>query len=115
MRLISTAFSAEPASTGNGVLPIDGSHFRHTQLQLIFRGLGIQRLPVRRRRHLFRIDEVVDNRNFIAHGEERPEDVGRRYTRQEISTIIRQMKSVCLLIPSVITAHCDDAENLCRA
>ena len=54
-------------------------------------------MAVRRKKHIQRISEVVGHRNVIAHGEEKAEDIGRRYTRSEILKMMRQMKSVCLL------------------
>lgn len=86
--------------------PTDGSHYRHTHLQIIFRVFGINRLPARRQTHLLRIDEVVDSRNAIAHGRETPEDIGRRHTRADIQHAILQMKSVCTLLISVFQNHC---------
>jgi hypothetical protein len=105
-RLFEMACSKAPAHVGNTVFPKDGSHFRHSQLRLMFDILGIKRFPVQRRRHLGRINEVVDNRNAVAHGGETAEDVGRRYSRTEILHAIRQMRSVCLLLVSAIKTRC---------
>ncbi len=94
--------------------PSDGTHYRHTHLITIFNAFGINRSPARRRRHLFRIDEVVNNRNQIAHGEEAASDIGRRYTRSDISHVIRQMKSVCLLLISIFDGFCADGSRHIR-
>ncbi len=96
------------------VLPGDNTHFRHTQIKLILRVFGVTRAPTVRRRHLYRIDEVVNNRNFIAHGLETPVDVGRRYSRQDITRVIRQMKGVSLRLISLIAEHCGDPKKHCR-
>lgn len=110
LKIFQRAFSNEPVYVQNGTgPPNDGSHYRHTNLLTIFEVFGIRRLPVRRRRHLFRIDEVVDNRNQIAHGSETAEEVGRRYTRQEISRIISQTRSVCLLLVMIFDNYCADS------
>jgi hypothetical protein len=69
---------------------------------MIFRVFGINRLPVRRRAHIGRINEVVGHRNLIAHGTETANDIGRRYTRADISHITAQMRSVCLLLIQVL-------------
>ncbi len=106
IELFKSLFSAAPANADNTVFPHDGSHFRHEQLQMIFDVLGIKRTPAQRRRHLFRIDEVVDYRNEIAHGRVTPDKVGQRYTREEIWRIIKQVKSVCLLLVSATEKHC---------
>ena len=111
INLFEKANSSRPATVQNDVLPIDGSHFKHTQLKMIFRVLGIQKTPARRRRHLFKIDEIVNNRNAIAHGRETADAVGRRYSRREIAHSIRQMKSVCLYLPFCLEQHCIIAEK----
>jgi hypothetical protein len=114
MELFAAASSNRPAVLNGSPLPIDGSHFRHTHLQLIFKVFGIARQPTRRRRHLYRITEVVNKRNIIAHGEETSGDVGKRYSRREISLMIRQMESVCLRMISLFSDHCSVSGNHCR-
>ena len=111
LQLLERAFSDEVVSVvGDPALPSDGSHFRSKQLQLIFRVFGINRLPARRRQHMHRIDEVVHNRNRIAHGNETPESVGQRYSRSDIRHRIKQMKSVCIGLVVVLSQYCVDAE-----
>jgi RiboL-PSP-HEPN len=112
LEIFSRAFSKDITNLPNSAgPPHDGSHFRHTQLIMIFNVFGISRLPVRRKRHLFRIDEVVNNRNQIAHGGETAEDIGRRYTRPDILHIMEQMKSVCFLLVSIFDSYCADASR----
>jgi hypothetical protein len=112
IELFKRAFSKDPVDLPNSAgPPHDGSHFRHTQLLMIFHVFGITRLPVRRKRHLYRIDEVVDNRNQIAHGSETAEEIGRRYSRSDVAHIIEQMKSVCLLLISIFDAYCSDSSR----
>ena len=112
IQIFQRAFSSDPVQLSSGTSPpTDGSHYRHTNLLMIFEVFGIRRLPVRRRRHLFRIDEVVNNRNQIAHGSETAEEVGRRYTRPEISHVIDQMESVCLLLVAIFDSYCVDSSR----
>lgn len=111
LEIFESTFSTAPAIVSNTTFPKDGSHFRHTQLHLIFDILGIRRTPAQRRRHLFRIDEVVEHRNAIAHGRETPDIIGRRYSRSEILQIMKQMKSVCTLLVSEISSHTLVAAN----
>lgn len=109
--LFESLFSDSPVELSNTVFPSDGTHFRHKQLQTIFKVLGIQRTPAQRKRHLYRVDEVVNQRNAIAHGDESPANVGRTYTRAEISNITRQIKSVCLLLISAVEKQCTDTKR----
>ena len=112
LNLFEKAFSKKSfdVSSATGP-PHDGSHFRYTQLQMIFRVFGIKRLPVRRRAHIGRINEVVNHRNLIAHGTETANDIGRRYTRTEIGHIAAQMRSVCLLLIDVFDRYCADSSR----
>ena len=109
LRIFERAFSPERVELSSGTgLPNDGSHYRYTHLQIIFKVFRIDRLAVRRKAHIQRIAEVVNHRNEIAHGEEKAEDIGRRFTRSEIRNVMRQMKSVCLLQISVFEVFCAD-------
>jgi hypothetical protein len=114
LRLFEQVFSRGTARIDNTVFPNDGTHFRHTQLHTVFSVLGINRTPAQRKRHLLRIDEVVEHRNAIAHGRETAEEIGRGYTRAEILKRIREMKSVCILLISAIQTHCEDSSRHCR-
>lgn len=106
IKLFETLFSNRKAAVHNTVFPNDGSHFRDQQLQTIFNVLGIKRTPAQRKRHLFRINEVVGHRNNIAHGQDTAESVGQRYSRPEVLHIIRQIKSVCILLVSAVSLQC---------
>ena len=75
----------------------------------------MRRLPVRRQQHRQRIDEVVNHRNTIAHGQEKAEDIGRRYTRSDILRIASQMKGVCLLLINVFDGFCADGSRYRRS
>jgi hypothetical protein len=114
IELFDRAASREPISLPQAPLPTDGTHFRHTHVELILKVLGVSRAPTLRRRHLFRIDEVVDNRNSIAHGEETAANIGRRYSRPDIQRTIRQMESVCLRLILIVSEHCGEPTKHCR-
>jgi len=86
--------------------PDDGTHFRYSHLQTIVAVFNIKRLPIRRLQHQNRINEVVGHRNQIAHGSETAEDVGRRYTRDDVLKMLRQMQSVCNCIVAVFDHYC---------
>lgn len=88
------------------VVPHDGSHFKHTQTELILRMLGVTRTLTVRRRHLYEIDEVVNNRNSISHGDETDVEIGRRYSSTDIHRKIRVMKSVCIRLVDIVAQHC---------
>ena len=112
LQLFESAFSGRLVDlSGDTQLPTDRSHYRASQLELIFRVFGISRMPVRRRRHKHRIAEVVGHRNAIAHGRETPEDIGRRYTSSEVRKAIQQIESVCFLWISVFDEYSRSPER----
>jgi len=114
LELLDLASSNEIASLSQAPLPVEGSHFRHAHVNLILRVFGITRTLTVRRRHLFLIDQVVDNRNSISHGEETAAEVGRRYSRRDVYRSIRIMQNVCLRLILIFSEHCNEPANHCR-
>jgi len=115
LALFEKANSKQPAVfVGAAALPADGSHFRHTHVELILRVFGIKRKLTRRKRHLFLIDQVVNHRNEIAHGSFTAAEVGRGYSNEEVRTRIRQMKSVSLRLIQILEEHCSDPAKHCK-
>jgi MAE_28990/MAE_18760-like HEPN len=115
LTLFDRATSKKPAAfVGAPAMPADGSHFRHPQIELILRVFGIKRKLTRRKRHLFLIDEIVNYRNEIAHGNFTAAEVGRGYSNEEVRARIRQMKSVSLRLIQILEEHCSDPAKHCR-
>jgi len=112
--LLDKATSDEIVSLPQAPIPADGSHFRHAHIYLILRVFGVARTLTLRRRHLYLIDEVVNNRNAISHGAETAATVGRRYSRGDIFRSIRIMQSVCLRLIFIVSEHCSDPARHCR-
>jgi hypothetical protein len=113
MALLSKAVSTAtivPVDT----MPHDGNYYRHTQLQMAFDVLGIKKPITTRKRYKFTIDELVNNRNYIAHGEETPAEVGRRYSYGDVRKRLETMQRVCLRIVAVMGEHCSTPALHCR-
>jgi hypothetical protein len=105
--LFAKAFAKDAALiAADTKLPDDGSHFRYSHLLTIMAVFNIRRRPVRNLQHVPRINEVVDHRNQIAHGSDTAENIGRRYTRAEVLTVLRQMRSVCNCIVALFDGYC---------
>jgi hypothetical protein len=68
--------------------PDDGSFMKQSQISLWCSLFGIADPHTILRRSWTSVDAVVVQRNEIAHGRETPDDVGRRYTEQEIRLLI---------------------------
>jgi hypothetical protein len=114
LALFERAVSNQPILLTTTPIPKDGSHFRHTHVELILKVLGVKRTLTVRRRHLPYIDEVVQHRNSIAHGGETAGDIGRRYSRQEIRKSIRRMRNICLRLIMIVSEHCKRPTEHCR-
>jgi hypothetical protein len=113
LELFERSFSSQPVSVV-AALPSDGEHFRHSQLSLILKTLGVRRKATRRIRHLYAIDEVVNHRNMIAHGSSTAEEIGRRYSRSEVFHKMRLMQRICLRIIAIVSEHCMRPDRHCR-
>ena len=71
-------------SLDDTLFPSDGSNYRVAQLETIWSVFGITVPVVPEPRLVGRIEELVENRNAIAHGRRTPEEVGGRYSTAEI-------------------------------
>jgi hypothetical protein len=78
------------------VFPTDGSHFRQGQLITIWKILDISTPIIPENRLLGRIDELVENRNAIAHGRKKPEEIGRIFAENEIKDRIVDTERISL-------------------
>lgn len=87
--------SETTAATNVDLFPDDGSHYRRSQLETIWLVLGVHGQIVPDDRIFPLIGEVVEHRNAIAHGRERPEDIGRGYSAAEIRRKLKQFRRLC--------------------
>jgi hypothetical protein len=98
-----------PAVSGafiDSTFPDDGSHFRTGQIATIWHVFGITAPLVPDQRLLQRIDELVENRNAIAHGRMTPEEVGKRYSPAEIAERVDDTESIVTHIISTMETQC---------
>jgi hypothetical protein len=115
LALFEKANSGKPAVVVGAPTEIaHNTHFRHAHVELILKIFGIKRTLTRRKRHLFLIDQVVQRRNEIAHGNFTAAEVGRNYTNRDVRASIRQMKGVCLRLIQMLEEHCSDPAKQCR-
>lgn len=82
-------------SVPDAIFPKDGSFFRKSQLDLIWETFGLPNSSLPEPRLAGYVRELVEHRNAIAHGSERPEDVGGRYTTAEMQDRVRQTEKIC--------------------
>lgn len=112
--LFCSADSTGPINSADGAFPSDGSQYRVSQLETIWRLFDItgDLLPDPRLYPL--VGEVVENRNKISHGNSTAEEVGRGYSLAEIESKISGMERIWSHLIGTIKAHCADRKNLCR-
>ena len=99
---------------GDPPFPSDGTQYRETQLQTVWKLFGIKESTVPDRRLLGRIEEMIENRNIIAHGERTAENIGCRYSVDDIRSIIAAIQTLCLHVTGTLETHCSTTSNLSR-
>jgi RiboL-PSP-HEPN len=109
--------SSDVVDVADDVFPDDGSHFRQKQLETIWEILGIdlKTTPIVPNGRIYPIlDELVDNRNKIAHGGATAVDIGKRSTVAEIVQKIAYIEQLCIHLCTTVESHCATQANLCR-
>lgn len=97
------------------LFPFDHSHFRTQQLQTICQLLGlpenalISSPPI----HGW-VDEVVENRNAIAHGRLTAEAVGSRYSSAELNDRMEDLGVFCNHILNTLETYSSDVKEFCK-
>lgn len=95
-----------PAEFRDDVFPSDGSHYRVRQLATIWQVLGIASPVVPDGRFVGRINELVENRNAIAHGRRTAREVGGRYTISEMEKRISDTETITYYVIDTVETHC---------
>lgn len=88
--------------------PADGSHYRVRQLHTVWKILGLPEPIVAEPRYMGRIEELVENRNFIAHGEKTPEEVGGRFSHPDL---VQRTDDIAAVVSHVVQVMQDHALN----
>ena len=97
--------TAPLVSLDNTTFPTDGSHYRVKQLQTIWGVFGLDVPVLPEPRLIGRIEELVENRNAIAHGRRTPEEVGGRYSASEMDKTITDIEGVGTYVVTAMEAH----------
>lgn len=89
------------------LMPTDGRNITTLQLNSIWNTFSIE-LPIVPRPELnSRVNEIAENRRSISHGRNKPEDVGRRYTDDEIKKIDEDVNEISNYIVNTFSDYCD--------
>ena len=97
--------TAPLVSLADTAFPADGSHYRVRQLHTIWEVFGLSVPVLPEPRLAGRIEELVENRNAIAHGRRTPEEVGGRYSTSEIDKSITDIESVATYVVTAMETH----------
>ena len=95
-----------PVDFDNTLFPNDGSHYRVPQLDTIWQLFGIAEPVLPHPRLALRINELVENRNAIAHGRHTAREVGSRYTDNEMAARIDDTDAITQHVIDTIKTHC---------
>jgi hypothetical protein len=85
--------------------PSDGSHFRARQIQTIWDIFGLTGPIVPDNKFIGRIDELVENRNAIAHGRRTSEDVGSGYSFDDMGKRVDDIEKISIHLLTEMENH----------
>lgn len=90
----------------DALMPTDGRNITTSQLNSIWNTFSIG-LPIVPRPELnSRVNEIAENRRSISHGRNKPEDVGRRYTDEEIKKINDDVNEISNYLVNTFSDYC---------
>lgn len=94
------------------LMPTDGKNIRYRQLDSIAKTFGMKENILPRNEVGGYIQEMVDNRNFIAHGNKTPKEVGRNYTIADLLSRCEYISEVCTYIILVYERYINEKKYL---
>lgn len=82
-------------SISNIIFPTDGKNIRYRQLDSIAKSFGLRCEILPRKELGGYIEELVNNRNHIAHGNQTPKEVGKKYTKNDLIKRCDVISEIC--------------------
>lgn len=104
--------STEPIYINDSVLPTDGHNLRFSQLESIWRTFSVQAPVLPRMIMKGRLEELVTNRNHIAHGTEAAADIGGRYSMNDLDKRYKDINELCAYVISTFEQHLVDEDYI---
>lgn len=98
----------------NEIIPTDGKNLRYKQLESIARSFGIHDNILPRAEIGGDIQEMVSNRNYIAHGNKTPKEVGREVTVSDLQRKLNHVSEVCTYIVEIYEGYINGQKYLKR-
>lgn len=90
------------------VFPTDGKNIKVKQLESIFNSFGFQEDILPRGEIGGYINEMVQNRNHIAHGDVLPHDIGKRYTIVDLNKRFDCIDEYCTYFMDICENYIDN-------
>ncbi|MCM3289677.1 MAE_28990/MAE_18760 family HEPN-like nuclease [Paenibacillus sp. MER 180] len=106
--ILSKGFSNEVAVLNNDIIPTDGANIKFKQLESIWKSFCIDDPILPRVGTGGLLNELVTNRNKIAHGVETPETVGRRFTYDELTLRFDAISELCSYIINTFESYIEE-------
>lgn len=79
----------------NDIFPTDGKNLRYRQLNSLAKSFGVKDDVLPDSSVGGYINEMVDNRNHIAHGNYTPKEIGRKYTKKDLLKRCNIISDIC--------------------
>lgn len=96
----------------NELIPTDGKNLRYRQLESIAKSFGIHDAILPRPEIGGDIQEMVNNRNYIAHGNKTPKEVGREVSANDIQRKMNSISEACTYIVELYEKFIDEKKYL---
>lgn len=98
----------------DSIFPTDGKNIRYNQLSSIWKTFCIKDPPIPQSRMILkgRVDELVENRNAIAHGRESPAVIGGRYSFGDLEKRYRDIDELCIYIIDTFESYLNNKDFL---
>ncbi|WP_447409814.1 MAE_28990/MAE_18760 family HEPN-like nuclease [Clostridium perfringens] len=94
------------------IIPTDGKNYRYSQLKSVWTSFGIESDIIPRQDIGGRIEEMVNFRNYIAHGDKTPADIGRGFTITDLRTNYDAINLYCTYIVDVFEDYVKNKKYL---
>lgn len=96
----------------NDIMPTNGRNIKYRQLESIAKTFGMKESILPRNEIGGHIQEMVENRNYIAHGNKTPREVGRNYTIDDILQKCDYISEACMHIILVYEKYINEKKYL---
>lgn len=94
------------------LLPTDGRNIHFKQLESIAKSFGMKRDILPKNENIGDLEEMVNNRNYIAHGDKNPQEIGRSYTKNDLIKKCDIISVICSYIVDCYEGYITQHEYL---